>query len=73
MKIEGPFAFSEAGILLSFIEPLSNRGIPIFAVSTFDTDCVLVKEDFAGAAMQALEAAGHQVGGDNESWRKFIE
>ncbi|MGZ5537787.1 MAG: ACT domain-containing protein, partial [Chthoniobacterales bacterium] len=32
LKLEGPFPFSQTGILLSFIEPLSSRGIPIFAI-----------------------------------------
>ena len=35
-------------MLLSFIEPLSTNGIPIFAISTYDTDYVLVQEEFAG-------------------------
>jgi hypothetical protein len=32
-------------VLLSFIEPLSNNGIPIFAISTYDTDYVLLQEE----------------------------
>jgi hypothetical protein len=73
-KLEGPFPFSQTGVLLSFIEPLSNNGIPIFAISTYDTDYVLVQEEFAGATQQALDKAGHQfTGGDDESWRTFIK
>jgi hypothetical protein len=73
-RLEGPFPFSLTGVLLSFIEPLSNGGIPIFAISTYDTDYVLVQEEFAGATQQALDQAGHElVGGDDESRRKFIE
>jgi hypothetical protein len=60
-KLEGPFAFSQTGILLSFIEPLSARGIGIFAISTFDTDYVLVQQEFAGSAQQALAEAGHEI------------
>src|SRR5271166_4697515 len=33
LKLEGPFAFSQTGVLLSFIEPLSSNDIPIFAIS----------------------------------------
>ena len=40
LKLEGPFPFSQTGVLLSFIEPLSRNGIPIFAISTYDTDYV---------------------------------
>ncbi len=61
LKLEGPFPFSQTGVLLSFIQPLSNNGIPIFAISTYDTDYVLVQEEFAGAAQQALAAAGHEL------------
>ena len=60
-KLEGPFAFSQTGILLSFVEPLSNRGIPIFAISTYDTDYVLIEEEFAGVTQQALDKAGHEL------------
>jgi uncharacterized protein len=63
LKLEGPFPFSQTGVLLSFIEPLSNNGIPIFAISTYDTDYVLVQQEFAGATFQALAAAGHQRAG----------
>jgi hypothetical protein len=60
LKLEGPFPFSQTGVLLSFIEPLSDSGVPIFAISTYDTDYVLVQEDFAAMAMGALQKAGHE-------------
>lgn len=72
-KLEGPFPFSQTGVLLSFIEPLSENGVPIFAISTYDTDYVLVQEEFAGAAQQALDEAGHELWPRDESWRKLIE
>jgi len=58
-KLEGPFAFTETGILASFISPLSAAGVPIFAVSTFDTDYVLVWEEHFIKALEILQAAGH--------------
>jgi uncharacterized protein len=61
LKLEGPFPFSLTGVLLSFIEPLSNNGIPIFAISTFDTDYVLIQEEFANVAIVALQEAGHEL------------
>jgi uncharacterized protein len=60
LKLNGPFPFSQTGILASFISPLSKRGIPIFAVSTFDTDYVLIKEEFREVAILALREAGHE-------------
>lgn len=59
LKLEGPFPFEMTGVLLSFVEPLSGNGIPIFTVSTYDTDYVLIQEAWAGAAMDALRQAGH--------------
>ena len=60
LKLEGPFAFSQTGVLLSFIEPLSTKDIPIFAVSTYDTDYVLIPEEFA-SAIDILRDVGHQL------------
>ena len=46
-KVEGPLDFSLTGILASLAGPLGLAGISIFALSTFDTDYILVKkEDF---------------------------
>jgi len=59
LKLEGPFPFSLTGVLLSFIEPLSCNGIPIFAISTYDTDYVLVQDEFLEASLDRLRAAGH--------------
>jgi uncharacterized protein len=61
LKLEGPFPFSLTGVLLSFIEPLSTNEIPIFAVSTYDTDYVLIQEEYVDGALSILEAAGHQL------------
>jgi hypothetical protein len=72
LKLEGPFPFSQTGVLLSFIEPLSTNDIPIFAVSTFETDYVLIPEDHA-QALDVLREAGHQLWPRDDSWRKLIE
>jgi uncharacterized protein len=61
LKLEGPFPFSQTGVLLSFIEPLSDNHIPIFAVSTYDTDYVLIQEKFSGTAIKTLQLAGHKL------------
>jgi len=60
LKLEGPFPFAMTGILSSFIAPLSASGIPIFAISTFDTDYVFVKQEILTTALEKLSAAGHQ-------------
>lgn len=61
LKLEGPFPFATTGVLLSFIESLSRNQVPIFAISTFDTDYVLVQEEHAQAAINFLQAAGHDL------------
>ena len=58
-KLEGPFSFTQTGVLASFIDPLTD--IPIFVVSTYDTDYVLVREDFTGFTLDALRTAGHEL------------
>lgn len=60
-KLNGPFEFTLTGILVSVLEPLRVADIGIFAVSTFDTDYVLVKRANLEAAIEALEKAGHDV------------
>jgi uncharacterized protein len=59
LKLEGPFPFTMTGVLASFIQPLAEAGIPIFAISTFDTDYVLIKRENLDRAIAALSAAGH--------------
>jgi uncharacterized protein len=59
LKLEGPFEFSLTGVLLSFIRPLSENPVPIFALSTYDTDYVLIPEELKSDAIALLQKAGH--------------
>jgi uncharacterized protein len=59
--VAGPLAFSEVGVLASLAAPLATAGVSIFAVSTYDTDYLLVKETALESACRALERAGHHV------------
>jgi uncharacterized protein len=61
LKLEGPFSFSEVGILAAFIDPLRDEGVPIFAISTYNTDYVLIKEEQRRTALDALRKAGHEL------------
>ncbi|MGR6431190.1 ACT domain-containing protein [Rhizobium sp. PAMB 3174] len=58
-KFQGPFEFSETGIALSVIRPLSEEGVSIFLVSTFDTDYLLIRTADRGRAGALLASAGH--------------
>jgi hypothetical protein len=60
LKIAGPLEFSETGILAGIASTLAEAGISIFAISTFDTDYILVKDAQLKAAKDALSAAGHK-------------
>lgn len=61
LKVHGPLDFDQTGILLSLAEPLAKAGISIFAVSTYDTDYLLVKGRDLPGAIEALRLAGHRV------------
>jgi hypothetical protein len=54
LALEGPIGFTEVGVLASLITPLASAGIPVFALSTFDTDIVLVREADLAPALSAL-------------------
>jgi hypothetical protein len=60
-RVEGPLDFSLTGILNSLTSPLASAGVSIFAISTFDTDYLLVKERDFERAVENLVAAGHIV------------
>lgn len=60
-KFEGPFAFDEAGILLAVVRPLSEAGLGVFVVSSYDTDHLLLKAAAAEPAEALLKAAGHRL------------
>jgi hypothetical protein len=60
-KVEGPLDFGLTGILASIANPLAQAKISIFAISTFETDYVLVKATTVEAASSALRSAGFSV------------
>lgn len=61
LKLRGEFAFSLTGILSSILNPLSKAEISILAVSTFDTDFVLIKKTSFLVAIDVLRQNGHTV------------
>ena len=61
LQLMGPFAFTLTGILLAVLKPLAEAGIGIFAVSTFDTDYVMVKQIQLAETIKALTSDGHIV------------
>lgn len=62
LKLEGPFELSTVGILASVAGgPLAWVGASIFAISTFDTDYVLVREQQLDLAADTLRGHGHEL------------
>ena len=56
-SLEGPIPFNEVGVLAGIVAPLSAAGIPVFALSTYDTDYVLVREADLARAIERLRGA----------------
>lgn len=61
LKVCGPLNFGLIGIMARISSALADAHIAIFAVSTFDTDYILVKEDKLETAIAALRAAGCEI------------
>jgi uncharacterized protein len=57
--VAGQLDFSLVGIVASMVTPLAKAGIPVFVVSAFNSDYVLVKTRDFERASAALRAAGH--------------
>lgn len=61
MRIQGILDFSLIGVLSQISEILAANEIGIFAISTYNTDYILVKKEKFEAALQALASAGYVI------------
>jgi hypothetical protein len=61
LKVEGPLDLILTGILASLTAPLAEAQINLFAISTYDTDYVLVKDDNLMCAVDVLRQTGHLI------------
>ena len=61
LRIAGQMDFGLTGVLAGLSSTLAQAGISIFALSTFDTDYILVKAENLDLAVSALEAKGYSV------------
>ncbi|MCQ2408987.1 MAG: ACT domain-containing protein [Clostridia bacterium] len=61
MRIQGELDFSLVGILSKITGILADVGIPVFAVSTFNTDYILVKGENFEKALAFLKDAGYEI------------
>ena len=60
-RIQGVLDFSLIGILAKISTVLANNGISIFAVSTYNTDYVLIKKENYQKALEILQTAGYEI------------
>lgn len=60
-KVRGPLDFDLVGVLAGLSTALADAGVSIFAISTYDTDYVLVRAEQLDTAVVALEGAGYGV------------
>ena len=61
MRIVGQLDFSLVGVLAKITDVLAKAEVGIFAVSTYNTDYILVKADRFERATKALAAAGYEI------------
>lgn len=61
LRVVGQLDFSLIGILAALTEALAQAKVSVFALSTFDTDYLLVRERDRERALRALEEAGHRI------------
>ncbi len=64
VRVQGTLDFALVGILAEISQMLAVEGISIFAVSTYNTDYVLVKEDRLEHALRAIRRAGYEIAGE---------
>ena len=61
LELAGPLDFSLTGVVAALVTPLAEAEVPIFVISTFETDYLLVREPDLPRSVEALQAAGHEV------------
>jgi len=59
LKVAGPLDFELTGILAGITEVLAKEKFSVFAISTFDTDYILIKKQGLTAAISALQRVGY--------------
>ena len=63
LELAGPLDFSLTGVVAALVTPLADAEVPIFILSTFETDYLLIRERDLHRSVEALTKAGHKVDG----------
>jgi hypothetical protein len=61
LEVEGTIDFQELGVMHGLTGPLAGAGVSVLALSTFDTDVLVVREETLERAVEALRTAGYAV------------
>ena len=61
LRVAGTLDFELVGVLKSLLDPLAEAEISVFAISTFDTDYLLVRESKLEAAIKSFQSRGYDV------------
>jgi hypothetical protein len=61
LMVKGPLDFNQVGIIAGLSGTLADAGVSIFALSTYDTDYIMVKQADLDRALTALRQAGYPV------------
>ena len=61
LQVVGPLPFDAVGIMVAFVSPLAQAGVPVLTLATYDTDYVLVPGAKLSMALMALQRAGHHL------------
>ena len=61
LRVSGTLDFSLVGIISRIAGVLSERGIPVFVISTYDTDYLLVRASALDEAVAELSYDGHEI------------
>ena len=61
LQVQGPLPFSLTGLLANLSSALATAGVSLFAISTYDTDYILVRESDLPVARSALSGCGQVV------------
>lgn len=61
LYVDGPIPFTLAGIVAGLTTAVARQGLPVFVVSTFDSDLLLLRDESLDQALQALQDEGYVI------------
>jgi len=62
-RVKGELDFALTGVMAALSLPLAAAGVSLFAIATFDTDWLLLREEHVPDALAAWQGAGHVIDG----------